>query len=269
MRKHKDTAMKELVEGGRLQRADIMLAHYKRSFYGWLIRLTTRCYWNHAFIIYMVADLEGGFDKVLIIDPKMGSIHMDDIAYYLANPKKYDVAVKRLDKDWFQKDIEAGGLPFCRTVCDVALRETAEKYDTRVIKYCRKSIRLLRLGYRYARRRIRYPGKRQKRLIPFTRRLKMNTYSCSGFVQWVYYLGVSRILKDSADKTLLQDVIFSPRLARDYSDFDLLSTTPADLAKSDKISWKYVVKDGVVWEIDGGEGEVEAILKPKKEASST
>ena len=51
MQKLEGTAMTELVEGGRLKRADILLAHSKRSYWGWLIRLGTGCYWNHAFIL--------------------------------------------------------------------------------------------------------------------------------------------------------------------------------------------------------------------------
>jgi len=44
---------------------------------------------------------------------------------------------------------------------------------------------------------------------------------------------------------------------------ELLSTTPADLAKSDKLSWKYVIKDGVIWEVSSEE-EVSLILKSGK-----
>lgn len=267
MQKLSGMAMTELVERGRLRRADILLARYKRSFYGWIARLTTRCYWNHAFIIYMVADPHNGFDKALIIDPKMGSIHLDDIAYYLANPQKYDVAVKRFEPDWFQSDGQAGGLPFCSSVCNVALRETADRYDTRFLKrYLRKASRLLRLGYRYIRRRIKYPGRGRKKVQHFTRRLKINTYSCSGFVQWSYYQGVAQVLRDSPDKASLDEVVFNPRLSGEITEEDLLTTLPTDLVRSQKLAWKYVVKDGVVWEVSS-EAEVNAVVKPHRHKS--
>ncbi len=127
MQKLEGTAMTELVEGGKLKRADILLAHSKGSYWGWLIRLGTRCYWNHALILYMVRDLNQGYDEALIIDPKMGSIHVDNITHYFENPNRYDVAVKRLDKEWFHS--ETGGLSYCQTVCDIALRETTDKFD--------------------------------------------------------------------------------------------------------------------------------------------
>ena len=84
MQKLKGTAMRELVEGGKLKRADILLAHSKGSYWGWLIRLGTRCYWNHACILFRVGAPEQGYDKALIIDPKMSSIHIDNIAHYFS-----------------------------------------------------------------------------------------------------------------------------------------------------------------------------------------
>ena len=262
MQKLEGTAMAELVEGGKLKRADILLTRYKGSFWGWLIGLGTRCYWNHALIIYTVRDPEQGYDKTLIIDPKMGSINMYDIANYLENPDKYDVAVKRLEAEWFQDDSE-GGLHYCPTVCDIALRETADKYDARFIRLTRRTLRQVRLIYRFIRRSIKYPRAGKKRLSPIAGRLKISAYSCSGFVQWSYYQGVSRMLKDSQDKSRLQEVIFNQRIVEPVTYHDLLSTTPGDLARSDKLSWKYVVKDGVVWQVSTGE-EVSSIEKSEK-----
>jgi len=263
MQKLEGTAMTELVEGDKLKRADILLAHSNGSYWGWLVRLGTRCYWNHAFITYIVRDPHQGYDKALIIDPKMGSIHMGNVTHYFENPNRYDVAVKRLDKEWFQNDGEVGGLPYRQTVCDIALQETADKFDTRLIRVGWRLLRQVRLAYRFARRRIKYSRPGKKRLSPIARHLKINAYSCSGFVQWSYYQGVSKILKESQDKTRLQDVIFNPRLVGPVTQHDLLSTTPADLARSDNLSWKYVIKDGVVWEVSSEE-EVSSILKSGK-----
>ncbi|MFC1893021.1 hypothetical protein ACFLYR_03150 [Chloroflexota bacterium] len=263
MQKLKGPAMTTLVEGSRLKRADILLAHTKGNFWGWLIRCGTRCYWNHAFIIYMVKDPAQDYDKALIIDPKMGSIHMDNIAHYFENPDQYDVAVRRLEAEWFQKDSEAGGRPYCQTVCDIALRETAEKFDTRLVRYLRRTLRQVRLIYRFARRRIKYRRPSKMRSTPITQRLKIRAYSCGGFVQWSYYQGVSRILNPSQDESKLQEVIFNPKLVGEVSDYELLSTTPADLARSAKLSWKYVVKDGVVWKVSSEE-EVSSIISQRR-----
>jgi hypothetical protein len=197
MKRLHGTAMTELVEACKLKRADILLAHTKRSYWGWLIRLGTRCYWNHALIIYMVRDTQQVYDKALIIDPKMGGIHMGNITHYSKNPNQYDVAVKRLEKEWFQNGSEVGGLSYCQTVCDIALQETADKFDTRLIRFGRGILLQARLAYRFVRRRIKYPRLRKKQLSPIIKRLKISAYGCGGFVQWAYYQGVSQILKES------------------------------------------------------------------------
>jgi len=211
----------------------------------------------------MVRDPNQGYDEALIIDPKMGSIHMGNITHYFEHPNRYDVAVKRLDKEWFQNDGEVGVLPYCQTVCEIALREIADKFDTRLIRVGRGIFRQVRLAYRFARRRIKYPRLGKKRLSSITKRLKISAYGCGGFVQWSYHQGVSRILSESQDKTRLEEVIFNPRLVEPVTQHDLLSTTPADLAGSDKLSWKYIVKDGAVWEVSSKE-EVSSILNSGK-----
>jgi len=260
MQKLEGTAITELVEGGKLKRADILLARSKGSYWGWLIRLGTRCYWNHAFILYMVKDPNQGYSEALIIDPRMGIIHLDNIARYFGNPSRYDVAVKRLDKEWFQNDSNVGGLSYCQTVCDIARREIDDKPYTRIVRVSRGILRQIRLAYRFVRRRMKYPRPSKKRLSPITLRLKISAYGCGGFVQWSYYQGASRILEESQDKNRLQDVTFNPRLIEPVKQDDLLSITPADLARSDKLSWKYIVKDGVVWAVSSKE-EVISILK--------
>jgi hypothetical protein len=193
----------------------------------------------------------------------MGSIHRGDITHYFENPNRHDVAVKRLDKEWFQNDSEVSGLSYYETVCEVALRETADKFDTRLVRIGRGTLRQVRLTYRFARRKIKYARPRKKRLSSITKRLRVSAYGCGGFVQWSYYQGVSQVLEESQDKAKLQDVIFNPRLVEPITQYELLATTPADLAKSDKLSWKYVIKGGAVWEVSSEE-EANSILKSAK-----
>jgi hypothetical protein len=166
-----------------------------------------------------------------------------------------------LDKEWFQSEV--GELSYCQTVCDVAARETTTKSHARIVRAGSGILRQVRLAYRFARQRIKYPGLGKQRLLPITKRLKISAYGCGGFIQWSYYQGLSRILSESQDKTRLKDVIFNPRLIGPAKENDLLSTTPVDLAKSNKLHWKYIVKGGVVWEVSSDE-EVSSVLKLEK-----
>ena len=133
MSKPDNDAMKELVENARLKRADILLSRTKGSLLGLLIRFGIDCYWNHAFMVYTIRDAKQGYDSTFIIESGGSGIDIHNKAHYLKKPKKYDVAVKRLETDWFNDDSEDGGLCYCRKVRGFALREIDDKYDHRMI----------------------------------------------------------------------------------------------------------------------------------------
>lgn len=257
-----DRAMAELVEKETLKRVDILLTRSKGSLLGWLIRFGTRSYWNHAAMVYVIRNPRQGYDTTFIIESGGAGIDIHNIGHYLQRPGKFDVGVKRLERDWFQNDSESGGLCFRKRVRGFALSEIDDKYDHKLlIGIARSLARQLILAFIFPWLRARKPEKRRVRLPGIARKLEVNAYICSGFVQWAYYRGVSKVLDEdgSADKIRLQDVIFNPEISHEDSEETLLSTTPADLANSDKLSWKYVVKDGVVWEV-GSEADVDLIL---------
>ena len=195
----------------------------------------------------------------------VGKIDIHNIGHFFQNTKKVDVGVKRLEKDWFQIDSENGGLRFRRRVRGFALSEIDDKYDHKMIIGIAKGIvRQLILAFIFTWLRTKEKARRRVRIPRIAKKLDVNAYICSGFVQWAYYRGVGKVLEEDGDttKTKLQDVIFNPELSHEDSEDALLSTTPADLANSDKLSWKYVVKDGVVWEVGQG-GDVDLILNKR------
>ena len=124
-------------------------------------------------------------------------------------------------------------------------------------------LRQLILAFIFPWMRTNAPAKRRARIPRIAKKLEVNAYICSGFVQWAYYRGVGKMLEEASDTTKekLQDVIFNPELSHEDSEDVLLSTTPADLANSDKLVWKHIIKDGAVWEV-GSESDVNFVLKP-------
>jgi hypothetical protein len=255
--------MAELVEKDRLKRADILLTHSKGSLLGWLIRFGTGSYWNHAAMVYVIRSPDQGYDHTFIIESGGAGIDIHNIGHYFQNPKKFDIAIKRLERDWFQDDSEDRGLRFRKRVRGFALAEIDDKYDHRLLlDIARRLLRQLILAFIFPWLRTRTPVKRRARIPRIARRLEVNAYICSGFVQWAYYRGVGKVLEEigEADQTKLREVIFNPEIAQEDSEEVLLSTTPADLANSDKLAWKYIIKDGVVWEV-GSQDDVEFILR--------
>ncbi|MFC1919607.1 hypothetical protein ACFLWX_02310 [Chloroflexota bacterium] len=258
-----DRAMDELVERGKLRRADIILTHSKRSLLGSLIRFGTKSYWNHAAMVFTIKSPKEGYDSTFIIESGGAGIDIHNIAHYLENPKKVDVGIKRLERDWFQDDSDAVGLRFRRRVRGFALSEIDDKYDHKMIIGIARSIaRQLILAFIFPWLRVKEPAKRRARIPGIAKKLEIKTYICSGFVQWAYYMGVGKVLEENGDSSgeKVRDVIFNDEVSSDDSEEVLLSTTPADLASSDKLTWKYIVKDGVVWEVGNG-NDVDLIAK--------
>ena len=262
MQKLEGTAMTELVEGDRLKRADILVSRSKGSLLGWLIRFGTGSYWNHALMIYLVRNRDEGYETTFIIESGGSGIDIHSIAHYFERPKKYDVAVKRLEADWLGDDSEEGRLRYFKRVRGFALQEIDDKYNHRLIlAIARRILRQLILAFLFPWQRLKKdPEQRRVRVLRVIG-LDVNAYICSGFVQWAYCKAMSQILtQGESNDSRLQDIIFNPRLTGEVTENELLSTTPADLANSDKLTWKYIIKDGVVWEVSSKD-EVNSILK--------
>jgi hypothetical protein len=63
------------------------------------------------------------------------------------------------------------------------------------------------------------------------------------------------LAESGADRARLKEVIFNPRIKKRVTTFELLTTTPADLANCNELSWKYIIKNGVIREVSSGEEE--------------
>jgi hypothetical protein len=256
-------AMKELVEGGKLKRADILLTHTKGSLLGALIRFGTGSYWNHALMIYAIRDINQGYNTTFIIESGGSGIDVHNIAHYLEKQDKYDVAVKRFEAPWFQDDTDSGGLRYRRKVRGFALQEIDDKYDHgMIVSIAARILRQIILSILFPLQRRKPPEQRKVKISRFAG-INVNAYICSGFVQWAYYQAVSRITEeDNLDQSRLQEIIFSPRMGVSDQEGDLLSTTPADLATSDKLSWKYVIINGNIQEVSSP-ADVDGFIKFK------
>lgn len=271
-------AMKELVEGGKLKRADILLTHTKGSLLGALIRFGTGSYWNHALMIYAIRDINQGYNTTFIIESGGSGIDVHNIAHYLEKQDKYDVAVKRFEAPWFQDDTDSGGLRYRRKVRGFALQEIDDKYDHKmIISIATRILRQIVMGVLFPLQRIKPPEKRRLKKPSFAG-VNVRAYICSGFVQWAYYQAVSQVLdedkqdkspvpeKDDLVKSRLDEIVFNPEKSAPDMENLLLSTTPADLANCDKLTWKYVIIDGDIKPVSTPE-DVEDFIKSKGKKS--
>jgi hypothetical protein len=161
------------------------------------------------------------------------------------------VAVKRLEAGWFQSDYRADEPDFRSRICNIAINEVDIKLNSKLVEFIDMIIRQITVVYRFVRRKIKGAIPRHTPHILRPRQLK--AFTCGGFVQWCYYQGVSQTLAESGvDKARLKEVIFNPQIKKEVTPFELLVTTPADLANCNKLSWKYIIKDGVTREVSSG-----------------
>ena len=246
--------VRENGEAYRLQAADILLVHTKRSLWGWIIRFGTHSYWNHALIVCSAEKQKQDSGNALVVDAKTdGTIAVRRASEYLNRTSKYDVAVKRLEADWFKGVSHISKLDCRNDICNIAIKEVDFTLCSRLTGLINQTIRQLTVITRFLRRKIR--GAYTLPNLPWNiRPVQVKAFTCGGFVQWCYYTGVSRVLGETGtDQSRLGEVIFNPRAKKKPTPFELLTTSPADLAKSDKLTWKYITKDGLMQEVTSNE----------------
>ena len=242
------------ITGCRLRAADILLVHTKRSLWGWIIRFGTRCYWNHALMVCSDIDTEQDPGGALVIDAKTdGRIVVNRVGEYLDRSDKYDVAVKRLEADWFQDSNRVSQFDFRGRICNVAIGEVDSRVRARLMELFDQTLRQLTVIFRFIRRKLK--GVHTPPSLPWSiRPVHLKGFTCGGFVQWCYYKGVAQAQADGdAGRFRLKGIVFNPRVRREPTPFELLTTTPADLANCRRLSWKYVIKDGVLREVSSSD----------------
>ena len=229
-----------------LRPADILLVHTHRSLWGWVIRHGTHCYWNHALMVYSTDEAGQDYQDTLVIDAKTdGSIVLRTLSYYLSQPDKFDIAVKRLNDDFLDND---GLADLLGNICKTAANEVQVEFAMRITRFNNQLFRQLTVIWRYIRKKL-HKACTQPNLPWNTRPSQVKAFTCGGFVQWCYYMGISGL--DENNRDYKKDLIFNSRVADNPTPFDLLTTTPADLANCDKLLWIYVVKHGVTYSHSG------------------
>jgi hypothetical protein len=231
----------------KLEAADIILIHTKRSLWGWIIQRGTHCYWNHALMVHSPGNPEQDYNDTLVVDAKTGgTIEMDHLRRYLERKNKYDVAVKRLELDWFQKGGKKNKSQFRSRICSIAASEATDKRSTSFFEIIRQTIRQIRIIIRHVKQKV-FGKKKSPKLGWNIRPREVKAFTCGGFVQWCYYKGISQLSKERGkDNSKQHQVIFNPRAKKRISPYEILTTTPADLAGCRDLSWKYLIKDGLL-----------------------
>lgn len=247
MRTRTDTGSRHSHEACRLEPADIILVHTKKSLWGRIIRLGTHCHWNHALMVCSTTEASDSHAGATVIDASTsGGIVLKKASDYLDRPEKYDVAVVRFDAEWFQQDLKSHGLGVRSQICNAALNQVDIEIGLRAVRPVDRLVRQCTVVLRFVRRKLKL--RRAGPHLPWTiRPAQFKAFTCGGFVQWCYYTGVKSFAgQPGSGPALLNDIVFNPRAGQETAMYELLTTTPADLANCGKLSWKYLIKGGVL-----------------------
>ncbi|UCG55057.1 MAG: hypothetical protein JSV32_02235, partial [Dehalococcoidia bacterium] len=216
--------LRDSVKNFELEAADIILIHTKRSLWGWIIRRGTHCYWNHALMVHSPGSPEQSYNDTLVIDAKTGgTIEMDRLRRYLERKDKYDVAVKRLELDWFRGYGKKNKSQFRDRICSLAAHEAVNKSSSSVFEIIKQITRQIRIIIRHFKQKT-FGKKKSPKLGWSVRPREVKAFTCGGFVQWCYYKGISQLNKGcEMDKSKQQQVIFNPRAKKRISPYELLT----------------------------------------------
>jgi hypothetical protein len=250
----------EFLKSDRLKRADVVLVGGKKSFISRMIKKATNSHWSHAALVFVIPHRQTGFENTFLIESIGDGVDITDLSYYLKeHAEEYDVGIRRLDHDWFSGD--GKGLSIRKRVRGNMLNSIKAEYDFgAILQIGMMLLRKLIFGIR-----ARLSG--LEKTVSKTRakgRRVPSQFICSGFVQYGFYNAIkSMIDKGELHDEKLREVIFNPHLNSDsgISDYEvMLSTTPENIAATDKLTWKYVIKNGKVYDVRS-KNEVNDILK--------
>ena len=250
----------EFLKSGKLKRADVVLTGGKKSFFSKMIRKATDSHWSHAALVFAIPHQGTGFDNTFVIESIGDGVDITNLNYYIKeHAEDYDVGIRRLEHDWFSKDRQ--GLDIPKRVRGNMLNSIKAEYDFGAILHIgtmllRKFIFGIRTRFSGLEKTV-SRARAKGRHVP-------SQFICSGFVQYGFYNAIKTIIdKGDLSDEKLHEVIFNPRLDRKSGTYDyevMLTTTPEDIAATDNLTWKYVIKNGKVYDVRTKE-EVNGILK--------
>lgn len=252
--------VQEFLDGKYLERADVVLTSRKNDFASYMIRWVTHSAFSHAALVFTGKQFDNGISETFVIEAGTSGVDLTQLAHY-AQSKSNFVAIKRFKKDWFTPERQA-------RVRGVLLDKIKDTYDYWTIWRIASNIWF---GVQSKMQ------TREKTVEKYHKRAWQppNEYICSGLVQ----IGFVQTVVEAIDRgelspEVLRDVVFSKsaeaRLPppgfwkylgadakatavafQDVLNDELFALTPEELAQSDKLEWRYLIKDGVVYKVSG------------------
>jgi|GEM_PF-2352035 len=208
-----------------LRYGDILLSR-SPTYASRIIRFVSRQFFSHAAVIFLLPRHRDRFFHTFVIESLFKGVGIANLESYVGGPMPIEeVGILRLQGKAFTKD-------FFKFSNGTLLNEVNKPYDfKRLWQLAFSSV----FGFQRAVQQLGRKPNRFRRWFP-------RQFICSGFIQYGFFQAAV------SEKINTQDVILKTGL--DYPSTDeMMGTTPEDLARSDKLTWKFVIRRGWVYEV--------------------
>jgi hypothetical protein len=221
----------------RLRVGDIVLSRSSTPM-SWLIRKAIGAEFSHAALVFLVAHPEEGFNNTFLLESVSSGVRIVNLRDYIGGRKPAaEIAVLRLEGDGLTET-------YFKKVRGLMLDHVNSGYDfSRVMQLGLSANFGIRLGWS-----VLAQGKEagMREAIARTRKRLHNwvppQFICSGFIQY-------GLAKAAEMLQITTDVMLKPNLSPRDRD-GILAVTPDDVAKSRRLTWRYVVRRGYAHEVD-------------------
>lgn len=291
---HWPKKVEEFVAGDYLQRADVILTQRAWDPVSFAIRTATDSDFSHAAAIYSVGGHDPGISSTWVIEAITGGVDLTRLDTYLED-KSTVVAIKRLDQPWFREDLQnqmrgemlekidagygygiivdyARSYAFALMSAVMGRREAIEtvfrsnKENAADVTAANGFICSGFVQFGFVTAAIRFIE--QGKLEPW----RLNDVLFDDGVEkppakdgeeaktaldWLPKKEVLETLPPEAKDSIIKDVL--PEVEKSLQ-AEIFALQPEDLARSKRLAWQYLVKDGMVYQVSSYD-EVKKLLK--------
>ncbi len=212
-----------------LNRGDILLSR-SPLMASRLIRIFSGSFFSHAAVVFLLPQRIEHFTNTFVIESLFKGVGIANLETYLNGRKPVEeVGILRMQGKGFNQD-------YFKRANGVLLNEVNKPYDfPRLWRIAFSTL----FGLQQAVRRITRKPNVYRRWMP-------RQFICSGFIQFGLFQAAELSKIDPARVILKRGL-------KDPSPDEMMGITPEDLATSDRLTWKYVIRRGWVYETDNYE----------------
>ncbi|MDE2445497.1 MAG: hypothetical protein KGO94_04905 [Alphaproteobacteria bacterium] len=209
-----------------LNRGDILLSR-SPLIASLLIRLASGSFFSHAALVFLLPQKSEHFTNTFVIESLFRGVGIANLETYVSgrNPIE-EVGILRLEGQGLNQE-------FFKRVNGILLNEVNKPYDFR--RLWRIALSTL-FGLQQAVNRMRRRPNIYRRWMP-------RQFICSGFIQYGLFQA-AEVSGIATECVVLKNGLFEP------TPDEMMGITPEDLATSQKLTWKYVIRRGWVYQVE-------------------